>query len=67
VVLLTRRREPPYALIVLLAAALMINYVDHGTTSTTATLLEGQFHLLLVAQIVASGPSTHGHALWGRG
>jgi len=56
VVLLTRRREPPYALIVLLAAALMINYVDHGTTSTTATLLEGQFQF----------PSTGGtdHCKW---
>jgi len=35
----------PYALIVLLGAALMINYVDRGTISTAAPLLEQQLGL----------------------
>jgi MFS family permease len=35
----------PYALIVLLGAALMINYVDRGTISTAAPLLEKQLAL----------------------
>ena len=35
----------PYALVLLVALALMINYVDRGTISTAAPLIEGEFHL----------------------
>jgi MFS family permease len=35
----------PYALVGLLAAALTINYVDRGTVSTAAPLLEKELHL----------------------
>jgi len=37
--------KAPYALIVLLGAALMINYVDRGTLSTAAPVLEKELHL----------------------
>ncbi len=40
-----RSTRAPYALIVLLGAALMINYVDRGTISTAAPLLERQLGL----------------------
>ena len=40
-----RSTRAPYALIVLLGAALMINYVDRGTISTAAPLLERQLDL----------------------
>jgi MFS family permease len=42
---MTRSTRAPYALIVLLGAALMINYVDRGTISTAAPLLERQLGL----------------------
>jgi len=35
----------PYALVLLVALALMINYVDRGTISTAAPLIESEFHL----------------------
>jgi MFS family permease len=40
-----RASRAPYALIVLLGAALMINYVDRGTISTAAPLLEKELGL----------------------
>jgi MFS family permease len=39
------RARPPYALIVLIGTALMINYVDRGTISTAAPLLERELGL----------------------
>ena len=41
----TAPSRAPYALIVLLGAALMINYVDRGTISTAAPLLEKELGL----------------------
>jgi MFS family permease len=39
------RARVPLGLIVLLSAALLINYVDRGSISTAAPLLEREFHL----------------------